>query len=132
MKFCLGVSVESGWSLIFVGMFVRRKPNRNGTISVQIIDKSTGKYAVHRTVGSSKNSFEIEALVEQGKREIVSISQQSSLPFNQKLENEFVETFMNSIDSFFLVGPELLLGRLFDAIGGYTKNVVKKNIIKQI
>jgi transposase len=98
-------------------MFVRRKPNRNGTISVQIIDKSTGKYVVHRTVGSSKNSIEIEALVEQGKREVVEICKQSSLPFNQKLEDEFVETFMDHIDSFFLVGPELLLGRLFDEIG---------------
>ena len=98
-------------------MFVRKKLNRNGTVSVQIIDKSTGKYVLYRTVGSAKHSIEIEALVLQGKREILEVSKQIGLPFDQKAEDEFVETFMDSIDSFFLVGPELLLGRLFDEIG---------------
>jgi transposase len=98
-------------------VFVRRKLNRNGTVSVQIIDKSTGKYVLYRTVGSSKNSIELEALVLQGKREILEVSKQIGLPFDQKVEDDFVETFMDSIDSFFLVGPELLLGRLFDEIG---------------
>lgn len=98
-------------------MFVRKKLNRNGTVSVQIIDKSTGKYVLYRTVGSAKNSIEVEALVQQGKREILEVSKQTGLPFDQKAEDEFVETFMDSIDSFFLAGPELLLGRLFDEIG---------------
>jgi transposase len=98
-------------------VFVRKKLNRNGTVSVQIIDKSKGKYVLYRTVGSTKNSIETEALVLQGKREILEISRQIGLPFDQKVEDEFVETFMDSIDSFFLVGPELLLGRLFDEIG---------------
>jgi transposase len=98
-------------------MFVRKRLNKSGSISVQIIDKSSGKYVLNRTVGSSINSIEIKALVEQGKREILEICKQESLPFNQSLENEFVETFMDSIDSFYLVGPELLLGRLFDQIG---------------
>jgi transposase len=86
-------------------------------VSIQIIDKSTGKYVLYKTVGSSKNSVEIAALILQGKREIVELSKQTGLPFDQKVEDEFVETFMDSIDSFFLVGPELLLGRIFDAIG---------------
>jgi transposase len=98
-------------------VFVRKKLNRNGTVSVQVIDKSKGKYVLYRTVGSTKNSIETEALVLQGKREILEISRQIGLPFDQKVEDEFVETFMDSIDSFFLVGPELLLGRLFDEIG---------------
>ena len=80
-------------------MFVRKKPNRNGTVSVQLIDKSTGKYVVYRTVGSSKNSVDIEAFVHQGKREIIELSGQMNLPFDQRSEDEFVETFMESIDS---------------------------------
>ena len=98
-------------------VFVRKKLNRNGTVSVQIIDKSTGRYVLYRTVGSAKHSIEIEALVQQGKREILEGSKQIGLPFDQKAEDEFVDTFMDSIDSFFLAGPELLLGRLFDEIG---------------
>jgi hypothetical protein len=33
-------------------MFVREKKNKSGTVSVQIIDKSTGSYHVAKTVGS--------------------------------------------------------------------------------
>lgn len=89
----------------------------SGTVSVQIIDKSTGKYVLYRTVGSSRSSIEIEALVRQGRREIEELSKQIGLPFDQSIEDEFVETFMDSIDSFHLVGPELLLGKIFDEIG---------------
>lgn len=98
-------------------MFVRKKLNRSGSTSVQIIDKSKGKYEVYRTVGSSRNVEEVKILVQQGKREIAEFAKQWQLPFNQHLENEYVETFMESINTFHLVGPELLLGKLFDEIG---------------
>ena len=43
-------------------MFVRKKRNRSGSISVQIIDKSYGTYRVLKTVGSSSDKEEIERL----------------------------------------------------------------------
>jgi Transposase DDE domain len=98
-------------------MFVRKKPNKNGSISVQIIDKSSGKYVLYRTVGSSKIKQDIDAFFFAGKQEIAELSKQAELPFNQKLENDFVQTFLEHIDSFSLVGPELLLGKIFDEIG---------------
>jgi hypothetical protein len=39
-------------------MFVREKPNKSGSTSVQIIDKSNG-YKVVQTVGCSKNPHKI-------------------------------------------------------------------------
>ena len=44
-------------------MFVRKKLNNSGSISVQIIDKSTGKYRLIKTIGSSNDPTVIEKLV---------------------------------------------------------------------
>ncbi len=98
-------------------MFVRKKPNKSGLISIQIIDKSSGKYVVRETVGSSEDSQEIEFLVKKGKNRILQLAGQVSLGFDKDKELEFVDAFMSCLDSFYLVGPELLLGKLFDEIG---------------
>jgi transposase len=98
-------------------MFVRRKPNPSGVISIQIIDKSSGSYEVFRTIGSSSDPAEIELLVRKAKLVILEHSRQALLPFDQQAELAFTDTFINHIDSLELVGPELLLGKLFDEIG---------------
>jgi hypothetical protein len=48
-------------------MFVRRKQNSSGSTSIQVIDKSKGKYTVVTTIGSSKNPSELDSLELQGK-----------------------------------------------------------------
>ena len=53
---------------VFLRMFVRKKRNPSGVISIQVIDKSTGKYRVVKTIGSSSESKTIEELYRQGKR----------------------------------------------------------------
>lgn len=98
-------------------MFVRKKPNKSGLISVQIIDKSSGKYVVRQTVGSSTDPNEISFLVKKAKQQILTLSKQTTLPFDEAAELEFVDTFINHLDSFSLIGPELLLGKIFDEIG---------------
>jgi hypothetical protein len=49
-------------------MFIRKKPNKSGAISVQVIEKRDGKSVLVKTVGSSRDAKEIEDLVQQGKR----------------------------------------------------------------
>ncbi|NJM80231.1 MAG: hypothetical protein HC854_12560 [Flavobacterium sp.] len=44
-------------------MFVRQKKNKSGVVSVQVIDKSSGKYKLLKTIGSSNDSSEIEKFV---------------------------------------------------------------------
>jgi hypothetical protein len=41
-------------------MFVRKKKNPSGVVSVQIIDKSTGQYRVLKTIGSSSEEQQKE------------------------------------------------------------------------
>ncbi|HRN93786.1 MAG TPA: hypothetical protein PL084_03590 [Chitinophagales bacterium] len=91
-------------------MFVRCKKNKSGSTSVQIIDKSSGKYILYQTVGSSTDSVEIDFLVTKAKKIIETHGGQSLLPFDKEKELSFVDTFINSLNAMELVGPELLLG----------------------
>ena len=61
-EICLGVP---GCPSYFWGMFVRQKGNKNGLVSVQVIDKSRGKYRVIKTIGCSGNPQEVSALLAQ-------------------------------------------------------------------
>jgi hypothetical protein len=49
-------------------VYLRQKKNKSGVISVQIIDKSTGKYTVLKTIGSSSIATEVARLVLEGKQ----------------------------------------------------------------
>jgi hypothetical protein len=110
-------------------MFVRRKPNPSGVISIQIIDKSSGSYEVFRTIGSSSDPSEIDLLVRKAKLAIIEHSRQTMLPFDQQAELTFADTFINHIDSLELAGPELLIGKLFDEIGF---NAVEEDLFRHL
>ena len=98
-------------------MFIRKKPNKSGVISVQIIDKSSGKYTVLKTVGSSDDPIVIAKLLDEGKQLLTTLTGQASLNFDVKQEKAIVDLFFEGIRDVRLVGPELLLGKLFDEIG---------------
>jgi hypothetical protein len=99
-------------------MFVRRKPNRSGSVSVQVIDKSHG-YRVVKTVGTARDLQDVERLVELGRLFIARRSRQYSLFPSDERDNaavlDFVQTLRNA--SIRTVGPELIFGWLFDEIG---------------
>jgi len=98
-------------------MFVRCKKNKSGSKSIQIISKSTGKYVLYQTVGCSDDPIEVEFLISKAKKIIATVGGQSLIPFDKSRELTFVDTFLQSLDSMSLVGPELLLGKIFDQIG---------------
>jgi hypothetical protein len=58
-------------------MFLRKKSNKSGSVSVQIIAKQRGKYKVEQTIGSSKNEQELQRLWFLGKQEIERLNNQS-------------------------------------------------------
>lgn len=98
-------------------MFIRQKNNKSGTVSIQIIDKSKGRYKVLKTIGSSSHPLELDRLNSQAKFELIQMSQQLDLNFNIDREKELIDLFFKGIDKIRLVGPELILGKLFDEIG---------------
>jgi len=98
-------------------MFIRKKVNASGSTSIQIVQKLNRKNKVVKVIGSSKIADEIEELYLTGLGEIKLLQQAAELPFYQNLEQQFVQDFTSSIQRLHLVGPELLLGKIFDDIG---------------
>ena len=98
-------------------MFIRKLRNRSGSISIQIITKSSGKYKVVKTIGNSSNEQEIEKLYYLAKQEIERITNQSKLFVS---ESDFiVEQVFSSLNnaSIRTIGPELIFGKIYDVIG---------------
>ncbi|MDE3212513.1 MAG: IS1634 family transposase [Bacteroidota bacterium] len=96
-------------------MFVRQKKNASGKVSVQIIDKSSGKYQVIHTVGCGVNEEEILKLMEKGNQWIGQKTAAMELDFTG--EQRWVQNVLDSIQSLDRVGYDLLLGPIFDEIG---------------
>lgn len=96
-------------------MFVRKKKNKSGIVSIQIIDKSSGKYRLLKTVGSSDKPSEIERLFNEGKNWIIQQTGARELDFTDY--NHHTQLVVEGIEQIAVYGPELLLSSIFDAIG---------------
>lgn len=96
-------------------MFVRKKNNKSGVISVQIIDKSSGSYKLLQTIGSSTDPDEINRLVEEGRSWILSHTNSVEIDFTNHREQ--VEHVLAGVEQLTLVGGDYLLGSIFDQIG---------------
>jgi transposase len=110
-------------------MFVRKKHNKSGVISIQILEKVAGKSKLVKTVGSSSNLEEVEELFKKGKQLIQELKRQTSFYFDKANEAHLVDLFFNGIRELNLVGPELLLGKLFDDIGF---NAIKDELFRHL
>ena len=100
-------------------MFVRKKQNKSGSVSIQIIDKKNG-YKVVQTVGSSSDKDEIEGLFLEGKRIVNANPPGQQWLFACKSKEELaVENFVENLANIQVrtIGPELIFGVLFDRIG---------------
>jgi hypothetical protein len=70
-------------------MFVRKKNNPSGVVSIQIIDKSHGKYKVIKTIGSGKEPDEVTRLYIQGKKWIANNGTPNMFTIHEKLRPMF-------------------------------------------
>ena len=94
-------------------MFIRKKKNRSGNISIQIIQKQQGKYVVIKTLGTSGDEEEIDRLYKQAQEAIPRLFNQITL-FDDPLTLPRVDEVGN--DDIRVVGPELVFGRIFDQV----------------
>lgn len=98
-------------------MFIRKKPNKSGSVSVQIISKSNKRYKVIKTIGSSSNINEIETLVRSGYQEIERLESRQNLfaTHDDVVVGSVIKSLTNA--SIRTVGPELIFGKIYDSIG---------------
>ncbi len=99
-------------------MFVRRKNNPSGTISVYVVDKSRGKYEIVKSFGTVRSKADAD-LLENKAREWV--REQEGDPetlfggMTPAQLREYAATLPQGRIE--LAGPELLFGTLFDRLG---------------
>ena len=99
-------------------MFIRKKPNKSGSTSVQVIVKTRNReQRVVKTIGSSRDTDEIERLMAEGRKYIAN-QQGALLPGIDEDENA-VDAFVGSLTNsqIKVVGPELIFGGLYDYVG---------------
>lgn len=101
-------------------MFIRRKPNKNGSFSVQVFDKRGGHNVLLCPFSSSKDEAELNFMEQKTADFIASYGGQWGLDFNESLPplpEEEAETFFNRIIDVKQDAPRIILGRVDDGIG---------------
>lgn len=113
-------------------MYVRKKNNPSGVVSVQVIDKSSGKYRVIKTIGSSSDIPTVEMLYRQGKQWISNyIGEQDIFETYERIreENQVTEYLLNNVENILLNGTQLILNEVFKLTGF---DSIKDTILKQL
>lgn len=112
-------------------MFVRKKRNKSGSLSIQIIDKSNG-YKVVQTVGSSEDLEKLKHLTEKASQIVRTChGKQNELFCFQSKEAQVIKNFLEDLSNAQIqtIGPELIFGSLFDQLGF---NVIDDELFRHI
>ena len=109
-------------------MFIRQKKNKRGVISIQVIDKSSGKYKLLKTIGSSLDKLKVKQLLTDADVWVKKHNGLIEIDFSQT--DILLEQLVASIQQIKIVGIELLLGKLFTDIGFATiKDALFKKLV---
>lgn len=98
-------------------MFIRKKLNPSGSISVQVIQKVNGRNIILKTLGSAITQQEIEKLVNLARQEIEMLAAQPKLFLSESdsaIEQAFAVLNNANIRT---LGPEIIFGKIYDYIG---------------
>lgn len=101
-------------------MFIRRKPNKSGSYSVQILDKRDGRNRLIRSLGSSKVEEELKELERQATDYIARYGGQGVLDFEGVApvsHQEEADMFFNRIVDVCHDAPRVILSRIYDGVG---------------
>jgi transposase len=98
-------------------VFIRRKKNKSGSVSIQIIDKSVGKYSVVATLGCAKDEEQERLLIEQAYELFPALTKQGQFDFKFSEDDIFLQQIRDGFRKIHVVGPELVLGKIFDDVG---------------
>ncbi|MFR9546499.1 MAG: hypothetical protein SNJ29_13125 [Rikenellaceae bacterium] len=115
-------------------MFVRRKKNRSGTITVAVVEKRGGKHHYLHTLGTSSDEPQIARLEKQAHNWIANYinKREPKLDFEQlsyNQEKEQLDKLISCIDKALINGVQLLLNNVFDSIGF---NAIEDKIFRQL
>ena len=100
-------------------MFVRKKTNRSGTISVVVVSKAHGKFTEVKKFGVAKSEEEADEMFRKAQSWLHTHDGQQELDFEDRKGKEVEETerFLGNIDNVLINGTQLLLDQVYDSIG---------------
>jgi hypothetical protein len=98
-------------------VFIRKKKNKSGSISIQIIDKSSGKFNVIKVVGCARNEQQKEDLIHQANELLATLTGQSLIDFTFPEDELFLNQLQQGLRKVVVIGPELILGKIFNEVG---------------
>lgn len=114
-------------------MFIRKKPNKSGTVCVQVVQKTKSRIQrVVKSLGSAhpNDTAALETLVQQASSFIQEM-EGPSLPHIYE-DEDVIDGFVSSLNNaqVQVAGPELVFGTLYDRIGyGAIRNRMFRNIV---
>ena len=98
-------------------MFIRKKRNKSGSTSIQIVRKQ-GRRQVHvLSIGTTSNQRELIELEHVALDKLSALQSQNKLDFNYAEDEAFIQNLLSSIEHIEISGVELVLGKLFNEIG---------------
>ncbi len=107
-------------------MFIRKKKNKSGVISIQIISKIRGNSKLIKTIGSSADQNTLEKLLIEAKDFIEHYKGQKTFEFSNITS---ITEVLQNITSHTEVGTTLLLSPIYNAIGF---NTIDSPILKEL
>ena len=98
-------------------MFVRRKANKSGSLSIYVVDKSRGRYEVVKSFGTVWTAAEAD-LLENKAREWVREQEGDPATLFDHMSEAQMREYASTLPEgrLELAGPELLYGELFDRL----------------
>ena len=100
-------------------MFVRKKINRLGPISVVVVNKAHGKFIEVQKFGVAKSEEEADALYQKAQLWLRTHDGLQEFDFNDSRTRELEETVrvVDNMDAVLINGTQLLLNQVYDNIG---------------
>jgi hypothetical protein len=101
-------------------MYVRKKPNKSGSISIVVVEKKGGKAHYLKSLGTSSDASEIEDLYLLGKKWV---SEQQGLQdmflehTRSREEKGAVSGLLSKVENILLNGSQLILNPAYENIG---------------
>lgn len=110
-------------------MFVRKKRNRSGTISVVVVDKSNGKFKEIKNIGVAKSQEEVDRLYKEATEWISHYGGQLTIEFGELNSKELANSLKDGICQALLNGAQLILNKIYDSIGF---NEIDDDVLRQL
>ncbi|QOP42747.1 IS1634 family transposase [Sulfurimonas sediminis] len=107
-------------------MYIRKKKNTSGSISIQIIKKIKGKSKVIESIGCSKDPDKIERLLKKAHKRIKEL--EPTLFDSVKQEEQKLKFLPISNEQVIPIGDELFFGAIFDRI--FNKKTIFQSVYK--